>query len=104
MHPSPVCEGYDSDCSTSQLPSMSVARHVSVGVCRMRKQRNRCFPTKAVAIWRELDDKGHVQLVKHYLQEAGNFRNVRSLDQQPTPPLLGPTLRGDRGEHRTVYQ
>jgi SAM-dependent methyltransferase len=44
---------------------------------------NRCFPTKAVSIWRELDDKGHVRLVERYFEEAGNFRNVRSLDRSP---------------------
>jgi hypothetical protein len=32
---------------------------------------NRCFWTKAVAIWRALDDDGHVQLVEHYLRHAG---------------------------------
>jgi SAM-dependent methyltransferase len=32
---------------------------------------NRCFPTKAVAIWRALDDRGHTQLVSLYLQRAG---------------------------------
>jgi SAM-dependent methyltransferase len=44
---------------------------------------NRCFPTKAVAIWHQLDDRGHVSLVESYLQEAGNLRNVRSLDRSP---------------------
>ncbi len=44
---------------------------------------NRCFPTKAVAIWRQLDDKGHMNLVESYLEEAGNFQNVRSLDRSP---------------------
>jgi SAM-dependent methyltransferase len=32
---------------------------------------NRCFPTKAVAIWQATDDDGHVQLVEGYLREAG---------------------------------
>ena len=32
---------------------------------------NRCFWTKAVAIWRALDDKGHTQLVERYLRDAG---------------------------------
>ena len=49
----------------------------------MRAQRNRCFPTKAVIIWRQLDDQGHVRLVEGYLQEAGNFENVRGLDRSP---------------------
>ena len=44
---------------------------------------NRCFPTKAVAIWRRLDDRGHVRLVRGYLEEAGNFRNIRGLDRSP---------------------
>ena len=55
----------------------------------MRKQRNRCFPTKAVTIW--LDDRGHMHLVERYLEEAGNFREVRGLDRSPrrlfTDPL-----------------
>ena len=27
---------------------------------------NRCFPTKAVAVWHQLDDQGHVRLVEGY--------------------------------------
>ncbi|WP_174291536.1 methyltransferase domain-containing protein [Sphingomonas bacterium] len=32
---------------------------------------NRCFPTKAVAIWRSLDTAGHAALVRLYLERAG---------------------------------
>jgi len=32
---------------------------------------NRCFWTKAVAIWRALDDDGHARLVERYLGHAG---------------------------------
>jgi hypothetical protein len=32
---------------------------------------NRCFWTKAVAIWRALDDDGHAILVERYLRHAG---------------------------------
>ena len=49
----------------------------------MRKQINRCFPTKAVAVWHQLDDRGHVRLVEEYLRQAGNFENVRGLDRSP---------------------
>ena len=35
---------------------------------------NRCFWTKAVAIWRALDDEGHAQLVERYLRHAGFAR------------------------------
>ena len=36
---------------------------------------NRCFPTKAVAIWMRLDDRGHAALVELYLKSAG-FNDV----------------------------
>lgn len=32
---------------------------------------NRCFPTKAVAVWRALDIDGHAALVRLYLERAG---------------------------------
>ena len=32
---------------------------------------NRCFWTKAVAIWRALEDEGHARLVELYLRHAG---------------------------------
>jgi hypothetical protein len=32
---------------------------------------NRCFWTKAVAVWRSLNDAGHAQLVDRYLHHAG---------------------------------
>jgi len=35
---------------------------------------NRCFWTKAVAIWRALDDDGHARLVERYLRHAGFHR------------------------------
>jgi SAM-dependent methyltransferase len=32
---------------------------------------NRCFPTKAVAIWRSLDLRGHASLVRRYFENGG---------------------------------
>jgi SAM-dependent methyltransferase len=32
---------------------------------------NRCFWTKAVAVWRSLNDPGHAKLVEQYLRHAG---------------------------------
>ncbi len=60
-----------------------VGRVLKVGASVVVTFSNRCFPTKAVAIWRQLDDQGHVRLVEGYLEEAGNFRNVRVLDRSP---------------------
>ncbi len=38
---------------------------------------NRCFWTKAVAIWRALDDEGHARLVELYLRHAG-FKRIET--------------------------
>ena len=38
---------------------------------------NRCFWTKAVAVWRALDDDGHVRLVELYLRHAG-FEDIET--------------------------
>ncbi|MDL2343822.1 methyltransferase domain-containing protein [Deinococcus sp. MIMF12] len=46
---------------------------------------NRCFPTKAVAVWHALDDAGHVALVEDLLRMAGNFRDIVGLDRSPRP-------------------
>jgi ubiquinone/menaquinone biosynthesis C-methylase UbiE len=60
-----------------------VGRVLKVGAPIVITFSNRCFPTKAVAVWRQLDDRGHVRLVEEYLREAGNFENVRGLDRSP---------------------
>ena len=44
---------------------------------------NRCFPSKAVAIWHTLDDAGHLALVQHFLAEAGNWTDIAALDRSP---------------------
>lgn len=54
---------------------------------------NRCFPTKAVAIWRSLDDRGHAALVRLYLQRAG-FREITAevlRDGSASDPLIALT-------------
>ncbi len=56
---------------------------------------NRCFPTKAVAIWRALDTDGHAALVKLYLERAG-FSAIRVdllADGRTGDPLLAVTGR-----------
>ena len=44
---------------------------------------NRMFPTKAVAIWRALNDHQHATLVVSYFQQAGNFEGVEVEDYTP---------------------
>lgn len=45
---------------------------------------NRCFPTKAVAIWQSLDDRGHARLVQRYFEEVGNWAAIEVLDRSPS--------------------
>ncbi|GAA5511977.1 hypothetical protein Dcar01_00691 [Deinococcus carri] len=63
---------------------------------------NRCFPTKAVAIWHALDDAGHLALVREWLRQAGNFRDTQGLDRSPRPgrsdPLYAVVGRAFHGE------
>jgi hypothetical protein len=64
---------------------------------------NRCFWTKAVAIWRGLDDAGHARLVELYLRHAA-FENIETHrlaewiedEQDPLIAVLGraPTTFG----------
>ena len=56
---------------------------------------NRCFPTKAVAIWRSLDADGHAALVRLYFQRAG-FSDVSVevlRDGAESDPLIAITGR-----------
>ena len=48
-----------------------VARVLRPGAPLVISFSNRCFWTKAVAIWRALDDTGHAQLVERCLRQAG---------------------------------
>ncbi len=46
---------------------------------------NRLFPTKAVRVWTQLDDAGHIALVESYFQLAGGYANLRLIDRSPKP-------------------
>lgn len=48
-----------------------VARVLKPGAPLAIAFSNRCFPTKAVAIWRALPDEAHMKLVGYYLEKAG---------------------------------
>jgi hypothetical protein len=54
-----------------------VARVLRTGGSLVISFSNRCFWTKAVAIWRALDDEGHAHLVERYLRDAG-FARIES--------------------------
>lgn len=40
-------------------------------------QSNRCFPTKAIAMWLQQNDRQHLELINGYLQYAGGFQEPR---------------------------
>ncbi len=50
---------------------------------------NRMFPTKAVAIWRSLNDRQHAELIGAYFHQAGKFTEIEAQDR--TPQGVGPT-------------
>jgi hypothetical protein len=74
---------HDATESNSTPTQRNCLTHRSLGL-NQGKQKNRYFPTKAVAIWHPLtDDKSHVHRVERYLEEARNFRSVCNLDRSP---------------------
>lgn len=56
-----------------------VRRTLSEGAPFIVSFSNRCFPTKAVAIWRTLDPAGHAALIALYLARAGFKRSSTEL-------------------------
>jgi SAM-dependent methyltransferase len=65
---------------------------------------NRMFPTKAVAIWRALDDQQHLELVQAYFRAAGNFVALTAQDRTPAaiitytdPVYVVMARKGSRG-------
>jgi SAM-dependent methyltransferase len=68
-----------------------VARVLRPGAPVVISFSNRCFPTKAVAIWGALDGEGHARLVGLYLHRAG-FTDVAAYvlvpEDGPGDPLI----------------
>jgi len=44
---------------------------------------NRCFPTKAVAVWLSTTDQQHVTLVRSYFEAAGGWIDATVEDRSP---------------------
>ena len=44
---------------------------------------NRCFPTKAVAVWLGTTDAQHLTLVRTYFEAAGGWADVKEEDRSP---------------------
>ncbi len=50
---------------------------------------NRCFPSKAVAVWHSLDDRGRMALVLRYLHAAGNWTDLEALNRSSPMARMG---------------
>ena len=53
---------------------------------------NRCFPTKAVTIWLQLNNDGHTQLVAQYFNSSKAFSGSWSVDISPNPGWTDPLI------------
>ena len=61
---------------------------------------NRCFPTKAVAVWLGTGDTQHVALVRAYFEEASGWTDLTEEDRSPGDdgdPLYAVWARASRG-------
>lgn len=65
-----------------------VGRVLKAGAPFIVTYSNRMFPTKAVAIWQNLDDHERSELVGRYFMESGAFENIDFIDKSKTtaPP------------------
>ncbi|WP_293493409.1 methyltransferase domain-containing protein [Phenylobacterium sp.] len=65
------------------------ARVLRPGALLVVSYSNRCFPTKAVAVWRDIGPQGHARLIELYLEAAG-FAGIevhRLMDGRASDPL-----------------
>lgn len=67
-----------------------VARVLRPGAPFLTVFSNRMFPTKAVAAWRSLDDRGHLELVERYYQATSQFVDIQQLNRSPTGRFSDP--------------
>jgi SAM-dependent methyltransferase len=51
---------------------------------------NRCFPTKAVAVWQSLGSPEHADLIGLYFRLAGVFEQPQAYDLSPNPGATDP--------------
>jgi SAM-dependent methyltransferase len=49
-------------------------------------QSNRCFPSKAIAMWLKMNDRQHLELINGYLQYAGGFLPRKAFDITASGP------------------
>lgn len=60
-----------------------VARVLKTGAPFVVSFSNRCFPTKAIAVWTGSSDKQHLALVSTYFERAGGWRDITAWQHTP---------------------
>ena len=53
------------------IPSLQVRRVLKPGGRAIISQSNRCFPSKAITMWLNMDDRQHLELINGYAKYAG---------------------------------
>ncbi len=82
-------DAFDAACCCVSVQYLQKPLHVFAEVRRVLKVgapfvltfSNRCFPTKAVDLWRQTDDRGHLQVVQRYFELSGGWRDVMVQDR-----------------------
>ena len=67
-----------------------LARVLRPGASLVVTFSNRCFPSKAIAAWHALDDRGHLALVQRFMEMAGGWEAIELLDRSPAPEVSDP--------------
>jgi SAM-dependent methyltransferase len=81
-----------------------VARVLRPGAPFIVSFSNRCFPTKAVAVWLDTTDAHHMTLVARYFEAAGGWDDVTTEDRSSggdADPLYAVWARRSPGTMRT---
>ena len=61
----------------------------SNGICAVSFS-NRCFPSKAIALWTSTGEVAHGQIVEAYFHYAGGFHRLEALNLSPNPGKSDP--------------
>ena len=79
------------DYLTRPLEVMKEVRRVlKPGGLAIMSFSNRCFPTKAIAIWTATGDPDHIWIVGSYFHFAGGFEAPQARDISPNPGRTDP--------------
>ena len=71
--------------SSQEYPSQQVHRVLKPGGKVIISQSNRCFPSKAISMWLNMNDRQHLELINGYLQYAG-FGKAKAYDITASVP------------------